>query len=66
MRVPAPCCARLARKAVSDARGVGADDDERTNLAAAARDLRAELVDKLTDSLLAHSDSARGLYPTPG
>lgn len=43
---------------------LGTADDERTNLADAEPELRVELLDQLTGSLLAHSDSARGLYPT--
>jgi len=43
---------------------LGTQDDERTNLAAAETTLRNEMVDRLTGSLLNHSDAARGVYPT--
>lgn len=36
------------------------DDDERTNLASVDGPLRARLVDQLTDTLIAHTDKARG------
>ena len=41
---------------------LGTEDDERTNLAATEPTLRHETVDQLADALLAHSDTARGLY----
>ncbi len=39
---------------------LGTDDDERTNHSATNPQLRSEMVEKLTDSLIAHSDTARG------
>lgn len=43
---------------------LGTADDERTNLTGSRPDLRNELVERLTDSLLTHADTARGLHPT--
>ena len=39
---------------------LGTDDDERTNLAPSAPELRIELVEQLTDAMIAHSDKSRG------
>ncbi len=36
------------------------DDDERTSLVASAPDLRAAMIEELAESLIAHSDKARG------
>ena len=42
---------------------LGTEDDERTNLCGTEPALRHEMVDHLADALLAHSDTARGIYP---
>ncbi|NNF70055.1 MAG: sulfatase, partial [Acidimicrobiia bacterium] len=42
---------------------LGTEDDECTNLATTDLTLRHEMVDRLADALLRHSDSARGLQP---
>ena len=39
---------------------LGTDDDERTNLTTVDRQLRAELIEQLTDTMIAHTDRARG------
>ncbi|MGH1492417.1 MAG: sulfatase family protein [Acidimicrobiales bacterium] len=42
---------------------LGADDDERTNLSSTDPQLRATLIEQLTDTMIAHTDKARGALP---
>ncbi len=39
---------------------LGTDDDERTNLSSTDPQLRAALIEQLTDTMIAHTDKARG------
>ena len=43
---------------------LGTDDDERTNLATVDAELRAELIEQLVDTMIAHTDKARGARAT--
>ncbi|WP_040496094.1 sulfatase family protein [Ilumatobacter nonamiensis] len=41
---------------------LGTDDDERINLAAADPQLRSDLIEQLTDTMIAHTDKARAAH----